>query len=319
MILERHGFSCRSLGLQDHLNAAGVVGIAGWGAALPRCRGFSQASEAGGSTSVGVDPLRSRGGVESVPTPAGRKADLRAARPPWSGVAFGSARPSNKPDIPDPSAAGIRRLAPRVASCLVGAAGPADVGPGNPLRSAQIMKILLQACLGIAGAFWCSAEGDYNHEGKGVGSAEYFHQTLHYEGHPEFYLVCDYAVKVQSHGIAVLAAQGWEEVVVSCTVVDAIRGPKKVGERFEYRRYREGKAKETEKLLGGLRYVFFVEAPGGERFVDPQDPASVKDYSEEFARIVAIHRRPKAEQVVPPNRSATPNLKPESSLRGPED
>ncbi len=181
------------------------------------------------------------------------------------------------------------------------------------------MKILLQVCLGIVGAFFCSAEGAFHHDGEGVGSAEYFHQSLHDEGHPELYLVCDYAVKVQPHGIASLAARGWEEVVVSCTVVDAIRGPKKVGERFEYRRYREGKAKETEKLLGGLRYVFFVEATGGERFVDPQDPASVKDYCEEFARIVAVHRKPKAEQVVPPNRSAAPNLKPEPSVRGSGD
>jgi hypothetical protein len=179
------------------------------------------------------------------------------------------------------------------------------------------MKLLLTVCLWIAAALGCNAEGDFNHDGEGVGHAEYFHQSLHHEDRPELYLVCYYAVRVQPHGIENLAAQGWEEIVVSCTVVDSIRGPKKVGDRFEYVRYRDGKAGNTKDLLGRLTYVFFTQAAGG-RFVDPQDPASEWLFSEELRRIVEIHEKPKPKAgpgAAQPAAAPNSNSKPEAGAK----
>ena len=150
--------------------------------------------------------------------------------------------------------------------------------------------LLLYVTLCIFSLQLATGGGDYDHDFDSSGMAEWLHQDAHSDNKPEWYLVCDYAVRVQPHGIKHLAAKGWEEVVISCTVVDSIRGGKKVGERFEYRRYREGKSKNTKSLIGGLRYVFFVESADGKRFVDPQDPASVWKHSKELARVVESHR-----------------------------
>ena len=120
---------------------------------------------------------------------------------------------------------------------------------------------------------------------------------------------------VQPHGIENLAAQGWEEIVVSCTVVDSIRGPKKVGDRFEYVRYRDGKAGNTKDLLGRLTYVFFTQAAGG-RFVDPQDPTSEWLFSEELRRIVESHKEPKPKAEPGASKpAAAPNSKPEDGAK----
>ena len=143
------------------------------------------------------------------------------------------------------------------------------------------------------------AEGPYNHNHDGAGPIEWFHKRLHYEEWPEIYLVCDYRIAVQEHGIEPLSARGWEELSISCTIVDVIRGPRKVGEKFTYRRYLDGKAKDLVKIeerLGHLNYVFFVEAPDGTKFVDPQDPSAVWRFEPEIQRAANLHRKGKAEQ-----------------------
>ena len=160
------------------------------------------------------------------------------------------------------------------------------------------------------------AEGPYNHDHDGAGPVEWFHQALHYGDRPELYLVCAYKISVQKHGIDSLAAQGWEELLISCTVVDVIRGPKKVGEKFTYRRYLDGKAKDLVKIedhLGRLNYVFFVEAPNGSRFVDPQDPSAVWRFEPEIQKAANLHRNSKAEQGVAPQSATRAESEPESS------
>ena len=154
-------------------------------------------------------------------------------------------------------------------------------------------SLLLILCLLISGTPNAYSEGPYDHENFGSGMVNWFHQRIHEDGRPELYLVCNYEFKVQSHGIQLQADRGYEELVISCTIVDVIRGPKKIGEKFEYRRYLEGKAKDLvdlEKMRGELQYVFFVEAPGGHRFVDPQDPFSTMIYNEETRKAANFHK-----------------------------
>jgi hypothetical protein len=113
-----------------------------------------------------------------------------------------------------------------------------------------------------------------------------FHRT---EDFPELYLVCIHGIKVQPHGI--MAGEGWEELGLRSTIVDVVRGDKKVGDQLDYRRYLDGKAVNPEKRLGTLWYVFVTETDDGKhRFVDPQDPVCHVPYTEKLAKIVAEHR-----------------------------
>lgn len=110
------------------------------------------------------------------------------------------------------------------------------------------------------------------------------------EERPEFYLVCIHGFKVQPHG----SVPEWEELALRSTIVDVIRGEKKVGDTLEYRHYLDGKAVEPEKIVGTLWYVFVseFETEDGKmvRFVDPQDPSCRIPYTPKRAKILAEHR-----------------------------
>lgn len=126
-----------------------------------------------------------------------------------------------------------------------------------------------------------------------VGWNEWFHNNAFHRGlesRPELYLVCIHGYKVQQHG----SVPEWEELALRSTIVDVVRGEKKVGDLFEYRHYLDGKAVDPEKMLGTLWYVFVSEEKDQDgkkfRFVDPQDPSCRVGYSAELAKIVAEHR-----------------------------
>jgi hypothetical protein len=148
-----------------------------------------------------------------------------------------------------------------------------------------------------------------------AGWDQWFHNNAFHrvEGRPELYLVCIHGFKVQSHG----SVPEWEELALRSTVVDVVRGEKKVGDTLEYRHYIDGKAVAPEKILGTLWYIFVSEelAEDGKkvRFVDPQDPSCRVPYTEDLAKIVAEHRaykkQPAPASPAPGKETAAPDTK----------
>lgn len=122
---------------------------------------------------------------------------------------------------------------------------------------------------------------------------EAFHHALHKA--PEIYLVCYYQVEKKPWG------QEWERLEIKATIVEVIRGERKVGDRIEFGRVLDGKYGDISKLAGSLNYVQYyrIDQEGspefGKRNIDPQDPAALFRYSPEFAVIAADHK-PKAQQ-----------------------
>jgi hypothetical protein len=138
-----------------------------------------------------------------------------------------------------------------------------------------------------------------------------FHRGL--EDRPELYLVCIHGFKVQSHG----SVPEWEELALRSTIVDAVRGGKKVGDLLEYRHYLDVKAVNPEQMVGTLWYIFVSEDLDDDgkkvRFVDPQDPSCRVRYTEDLAKIVAEHRaykkQPAPASPAPGKETAAPDTK----------
>jgi hypothetical protein len=99
----------------------------------------------------------------------------------------------------------------------------------------------------------------------------------------EAYLVCVYQAETTGGSKS--------EVEIHATVVDCIKGKKRVGERFSFRRGSDSGAWDLARLRGDLFYVFLDEDADGRLFVDAQDPQALWRYSAELHRIVAKYRR----------------------------
>jgi hypothetical protein len=100
----------------------------------------------------------------------------------------------------------------------------------------------------------------------------------------EAYLVCVYEAE---------ATGGYKnEVEIHAKVVNCIRGKKRVGESFAFRRGSDSGA-VVWPLRGDLFYVFLDEDADGRLFVDAQDPEALWEYSAELNRIVEKYKREK--------------------------
>jgi hypothetical protein len=138
---------------------------------------------------------------------------------------------------------------------------------------------------------------------------EAFHHALHKA--PEIYLVCYYHVEKKPWG------KEWERLEIKATIVEVIRGERKVGEQIEFERVLDGKYGDISKMAGSLNYVQYyrIDQEGSPEFgklnIDPQDPAALFRYSPEFAVIAAEHK-PKAQQAG----TGQPATRPESNSEG---
>ncbi len=99
---------------------------------------------------------------------------------------------------------------------------------------------------------------------------------------PEAYLVCVYQAETGGSK---------SEVVMHATVVGCIKGKKRLGEKFAFRRVAESGDWDLARMRGDLFYVFFDEDAEGKLFVDVQDPQVLWRYSEELDRIVEKYKR----------------------------
>lgn len=122
-----------------------------------------------------------------------------------------------------------------------------------------------------------------------------FHHMLHDSA--EFYLICIYEVKKKPWG------EEWEQLEIKATVIDAIKGDKKIGEKINYTRVLDGKYGDISGLTGSLKFVQFIkddEKPEGDAFVDAQDPMSVFRYSPEFHKVARKHQQAEQDDAVQP-------------------
>jgi hypothetical protein len=102
----------------------------------------------------------------------------------------------------------------------------------------------------------------------------------------EAYLVCVFEVKK--------AGGPKNEMELQATVIRSVKGARKVGNRFVFRRYFEGAPKEisrrAESMLGGLYYVFLDDVES-EIKVDPQSPMALWGNTEDLCKVVEMHKR----------------------------
>ena len=111
-----------------------------------------------------------------------------------------------------------------------------------------------------------------------------FHTMLH-DG-AEFYLICITTVdKKPWHG-------EWEQLFIKATIVDVIRGPKKVGDKIEYNRVLDGKYGDISALQGSLYFVRFdIDDETKTSSVDPQDPQALFSYTAAFHAQAIEHKK----------------------------
>ena len=138
---------------------------------------------------------------------------------------------------------------------------------------------------------------------------EAFHHALHTA--PEIYLVCYYQVEKKPWG------KEWEQLEIKATIIDAIRGERKVGDRIEFGRVFDGKYGDILKLVGSHYYVQYYrnDSEGspefGELDIDPQDPLALFRYSGDLSTIADEHKQ-KAQQAG----TGQPATRPESKSEG---
>ncbi len=162
------------------------------------------------------------------------------------------------------------------------------------------MKSVL-ATLVFAAFQTISSAGDLPEE---IGSyEEAFHHALHKA--PEIYLVCYYQVDKKTW------AKDWEKLEIKATIVEVIRGKRKIGERIEFERVLDGKYGDISKMAGALQYIQYYRnkhegSPEfGKLYIDPQDPIAIFPYSTAFSAMVSEHKAKAQQDAPPPTAGAT--------------
>ncbi len=121
-----------------------------------------------------------------------------------------------------------------------------------------------------------------------------FHTMLH-DG-AEFYLICITQVdKKPWRG-------EWEQLFIKATIVDVIRGDRKIGDKIEYNRVLDGKYGDISGLQGSLYFVRFdIDDETKTSGVNPQDPQALFSYTEAFHAEAIEHKKKenKAEMATP--------------------
>ncbi|MEO5804807.1 MAG: hypothetical protein ABIR24_14885 [Verrucomicrobiota bacterium] len=111
-------------------------------------------------------------------------------------------------------------------------------------------------------------------------------KTFHHYGiqnHAESYLVCLHDVE-KTGGPK-------NEAEIKATVVDRIKGEKRVGEEFVFRRVSDSSFEQLLRMRGGLYYVFLNKEDDEKMTVDGQDPAALRKYSDELREMVHRHKQ----------------------------
>lgn len=122
---------------------------------------------------------------------------------------------------------------------------------------------------------------------------EAFHHAIH--NAPEIYLICYYQIDKKPWG------KEWEQLEIKATIVDVVKGERKVGDKIEFVRVLDGKYGDISMLSGSLHYVQYYrveekDAPEfGKLSIDAQDPFALFRYSPEFSVLASKHKN-KAQQ-----------------------
>ena len=110
-----------------------------------------------------------------------------------------------------------------------------------------------------------------------------FHAAFHIN--TESYLICIYKVDKQPPRIGYP-----DQINIKATVIEAIQGNKKVGEKFSFERILDGKYGDVSGMAGGLYYVFLYTNDHGKILVSSQDPNALWEYKEEYKPVANSHK-----------------------------
>lgn len=167
---------------------------------------------------------------------------------------------------------------------------PCNCAPMATFVMIAVISLLAGGCVSLKRACpVCGAtlfnRGESNFDGDSLNSPA---KTFHHYGlhaHAEAYLVCIY--KVEKTGGAI------NEMRIKATVIDHIKGSRKLGSQFIFTRLSDGSHEEVSRtisnLQGGLFYVFLDVGEDGQAGVDAQDPIALWKYTEELREVVARH------------------------------
>ncbi len=116
-----------------------------------------------------------------------------------------------------------------------------------------------------------------------------YESSFHYRIHDsvEFCLVCYTSVEKKPWRGA------GEQLLITATIVDVIRGSRKIGDRIKFQRVLDGKYGDISHLSGSLNFIRFDKAPNPafkKTIVDAQDPQAVFRFSEAFHIVALKHK-----------------------------
>lgn len=110
---------------------------------------------------------------------------------------------------------------------------------------------------------------------------EAFHHNLHEV--EEHYLVCYHTIQKEKW------AKDWDKLIITGTIVRVYRGKLAIGDQLTFERVMDGKIDKFSHLVGRLFFVPRYKSDDGKMEVDPQDPAWIFPWSEEYHKLAIEH------------------------------
>ncbi|MBI4659812.1 MAG: hypothetical protein HY735_13310 [Verrucomicrobia bacterium] len=162
----------------------------------------------------------------------------------------------------------IAALGAMVGACL----------PGQTKHASGSLKLECRVC----GAALLSP-GVTNVDADSLNSPEkvFHHYGIH--AHIEAYLVCVYSVEKKRE-------TNLDTIQIKATVIDRIKGKKKIGERVAFLRCFDYQLGDVSYMNGALYYVIFRRFENGEVAVDSQDPIAMANYEPELEAVAERHK-----------------------------
>ncbi len=145
----------------------------------------------------------------------------------------------------------------------------------------KLFIILIAILLFFLSAF-SFAGGDFDHSAEPDNDLKDFHRLIHHN--VESYIICVYEIEKIEQRVGYK-----DQIIIKSTITFTIKGKKRIGERLIFNRIKDGKFGDISHMKGRLYFVFLHSMGSGDISVDPQDPAALIKYKEEYNKVANDH------------------------------
>ncbi len=127
------------------------------------------------------------------------------------------------------------------------------------------------------------AGGNFDHSAEPDNDLKDFHRLIHHN--VESYIICVYGIEKIPQRVGYK-----DQIIIKSTITYAVKGKKKIGEKLIFNRMKDGKFGDVSHMRGRLYFVFLHSMGSGDISVDPQDPAALIKYKEEYYKVAIGHK-----------------------------